>query len=119
MTEKVYTDSHEWVEKRGNLARIGITLLFYRELEEVIFAEFVPNGTTLQKGERMVTLESHKMVFDLYTPLSGTLFSFHKNFLKCCAQEEVKEEDLWLIELIYSPNREEEWQALLSAEQYS
>ncbi len=66
-----YTESHEWVLCKGNIATIGITPYAQKELGEIVYVELPPLGKIVRAKEEMCVLESTKAAVDIYAPVSG------------------------------------------------
>ena len=66
-----YTDQHEWVDAKGDVATIGITDYAQHELGDVVFVELPKPGAKLTAGKSFGTVESVKAVSEIYAPVSG------------------------------------------------
>ena len=66
-----YTNQHEWVDAKGDIATIGITDYAQHELGDVVFVELPKPGTKVTAGKSFGTVESVKAVSDIYAPVSG------------------------------------------------
>lgn len=66
-----YTKDHEWVEIKGNIARIGITDYAQEALTDVVFAELPDVGEEFAEHDSMGVVESVKSVNDIFAPLAG------------------------------------------------
>jgi glycine cleavage system H protein len=66
-----YTDQHEWVDAKGDVATVGITDYAQHELGDVVFVELPKPGTKVTAGKSFGTVESVKAVSDIYAPVSG------------------------------------------------
>jgi glycine cleavage system H protein len=66
-----YTNQHEWVDAKGDVATIGITDYAQHELGDVVFVELPTPGTKVTAGKSFGTVESVKAVSDIYAPVSG------------------------------------------------
>ena len=66
-----YTNQHEWVDVKGDVATIGITDYAQHELGDVVFVELPKPGTKVTAGKTLGTVESVKAVSDIYAPVSG------------------------------------------------
>jgi len=66
-----YTKDHEWVEVKGNRARIGITDYAQEALTDVVFAELPDVGEEFAAHDSMGVVESVKSVNDIFAPLAG------------------------------------------------
>ena len=66
-----YTDSHEWLEMKGNIGTVGITSHAQKELGEVVFVELPQVGAEIRAKEEVCVIESTKAAADIYSPVSG------------------------------------------------
>jgi len=66
-----YTNQHEWVDVKGDVATIGITDYAQHELGDVVFVELPKPGAKVTAGKSFGTVESVKAVSDIYAPVSG------------------------------------------------
>ncbi|HWW18967.1 MAG TPA: glycine cleavage system protein GcvH [Candidatus Saccharimonadales bacterium] len=66
-----YTDQHEWVDVKGDVATIGITDYAQHELGDVVFVELPKPGAKVTSGKSFGTVESVKAVSEIYAPVSG------------------------------------------------
>jgi glycine cleavage system H protein len=66
-----YTNQHEWVDVKGDVATVGITDYAQHELGDVVFVELPKPGTKVTAGKSFGTVESVKAVSDIYAPVSG------------------------------------------------
>src|ERR1700726_4448113 len=66
-----YTNQHEWVDAKGEVATIGITDYAQHELGDVVFVELPKPGAKVTAGKSLGTVESVKAVSDIYAPVSG------------------------------------------------
>jgi glycine cleavage system H protein len=66
-----YTNQHEWVDVKGDVATIGITDYAQHELGDVVFVELPKPGTKVAAGKSFGTVESVKAVSEIYAPVSG------------------------------------------------
>jgi len=70
-TEYRYTESHEWVLLKENIATVGITDHAQNELSDVVFVECPDTGRTVEPREAVAVVESVKAASDIYSPLPG------------------------------------------------
>ncbi len=66
-----YTNQHEWVDIKGDVATIGITDYAQHELGDVVFVELPKSGAKVTAGKSIGTVESVKAVSDIYSPVTG------------------------------------------------
>ena len=70
-----YTDSHEWIKVKDDIAIIGITDHAQSELTDIVFAELPVIGKELKKGDELCVVESVKSVSEIYSPISGKIIN--------------------------------------------
>jgi glycine cleavage system H protein len=66
-----YTNQHEWIDAKGDVATIGITDYAQHELGDVVFVELPKPGAKITAGKSFGTVESVKAVSEIYAPVSG------------------------------------------------
>jgi glycine cleavage system H protein len=66
-----YTDTHEYVELTGNIAKIGVSAFAVDQLGDIVFVELPEVGDTITQGSAFGSIESVKAVEDLKAPISG------------------------------------------------
>ena len=66
-----YTNQHEWVDAKGDVATIGITDYAQHELGDVVFVELPKPGAKVTAGKSFGTVESVKAVSEIYAPVTG------------------------------------------------
>ncbi|SFS39617.1 glycine cleavage system protein GcvH [Saccharopolyspora flava] len=70
-TNLSYTEEHEWIEDRGEIARVGITEHAASALGDIVFVQLPEVGDTIEAGQACGELESTKSVSDLFAPVTG------------------------------------------------
>ena len=68
-----YTEEHEWVKLEGDEVVVGITEYATEQLGDLVFVELPEEGTTVAKGDEVVTIESVKAASDIAAPLDGVI----------------------------------------------
>jgi glycine cleavage system H protein len=66
-----YTNQHEWVQLKDDVATVGITDYAQHELGDVVFVELPKPGAQVTAGKSFGTVESVKAVSDIYSPVTG------------------------------------------------
>jgi glycine cleavage system H protein len=66
-----FAETHEWVNKDGDTATVGISEYAQSQLGDVIYLELPAVGQTLDAGARLGVIESVKAASDLYSPVTG------------------------------------------------
>ncbi|RQG98989.1 glycine cleavage system protein GcvH [Natrarchaeobius oligotrophus] len=111
-----YAESHEWIDRRDGVVRVGITDFAQDELGDIVFVELPAEGETLERDDAFGLVESIKAVSDVYAPISGTVVEVNEALRD--RPELVNEspfDDGWLIELESS----DEPDHLLDADEYA
>jgi glycine cleavage system H protein len=100
MSERKYTDQHEWLEADGDLITVGITDFAQSELGDIVFVELPEVGAALTAGEEVIVIESVKAAGEVGSPLNGVVEAV--NDLLADAPETINEDPLgagWLIKV--------------------
>lgn len=71
MSERKYTEDHEWVELEGDIGTVGITDYAQEQLGDVVFVELPDVGKALAKGDEAAVIESVKAAAEIYAPVAG------------------------------------------------
>jgi glycine cleavage system H protein len=73
-----YTESHEWVRREGDNARVGITDHAQAELTDVVYVELPKVGAQVEARGAIAVVESVKAASDIYAPIKGTVVEVNK-----------------------------------------
>ena len=71
MSERRYTQDHEWVDMDGDIGTVGITDYAQEQLGDVVFVELPDIGKALAKGDEAAVIESVKAAAEIYAPIGG------------------------------------------------
>jgi glycine cleavage system H protein len=71
MSEKRYTEDHEWVMVSNGEATVGISDHAQEQLGDIVFVELPEVGKTLSKGKEAAVVESVKAASEIYSPADG------------------------------------------------
>lgn len=69
----LYSESHEWVKRDGNVAIIGVSDYAQSELGDITYVDMPSVNDDVVAGEEFGALESVKTAADLVSPVSGTV----------------------------------------------
>ena len=75
----LYTKEHEWVSKKDNAVKIGITDFAQSQLGDIIFLELPEVGDQIVAGESFGEIEAVKTVSELYAPIDGTILEVNED----------------------------------------
>ena len=112
-----YTDDHEWVSIKDDIAIIGITDFAQSELGDIIFVEFPDTGMSINQKDSVGTLEAVKTVADIYSPVTGEVIEINDNLES--SPELINEdpyEEGWILKIKIS--KKDELDGLLSNSDY-
>lgn len=76
-TNLSYTAEHEWLETRGDVARVGVTAFATEALGDIVFVELPEVGSKITGGESCGELESTKSVSDIFAPADGEILEIN------------------------------------------
>ncbi|MCB5230269.1 MAG: glycine cleavage system protein GcvH [Candidatus Cloacimonas sp.] len=76
-----YSETHEWVKVDGDVAFIGITDYAQNELGDVVYVDLPEEGTEIEAGSEIGSIESAKAVVDLLTPVSGEIIKVNEDVI--------------------------------------
>jgi glycine cleavage system H protein len=77
MSDKRYTEDHEWVQVDGGEATVGISHHAQEQLGDIVFVELPEVGKALAKGKEAAVVESVKAASEIYAPADGELDDRH------------------------------------------
>lgn len=73
-----YLPSHEWAAIEGKTVTVGITAYAVEQLTDVTHLQLPPVGKAVTAGKAFGEIESVKAVFDLNSPVTGTVTEVNK-----------------------------------------
>ncbi len=71
MSERRFTEEHEWVLLEGDTASIGISDYAQEQLGDVVYVELPEAGAKFDEGAEIATVESVKAASEIYAPVAG------------------------------------------------
>ena len=74
----LYTETHEWIKREGDNARVGITDHAQSELTDVVYVELPKMDRQANAKEGIAVVESVKAASDIYSPVKGTIVEGNK-----------------------------------------
>ena len=79
MSEKKYTEDHEWVSIDNDIATVGITNHAQESLGDIVFINLPEVGKIVKVKEEICVIESVKAASDIYSPLDGEIKEINSN----------------------------------------
>ena len=117
LTDRLYTETDEWVKIIENIAIIGITDYAQKKLRDIVGIELPQLEKEVKSGESVGVIESVKAAADIFTPLSGIIIEVNQKLLE---HPEILNKDPygegWIFKLKIADLREKD--KLLSPEKY-
>ena len=112
-----YSETHEWVKVDKDVAYIGISDYAQKELGDIVYIDLPEEGTSVNAGEEIGSIESAKAVVDFITPVSGEILKVNDEVLENVSLvNESPYEQGWLLKLkLTNPD---ELETLYSAGEY-
>lgn len=118
MQMKYYTVDHEWVEVKGEVAFVGISVHAAEELGDVTFVELPHAGDFYNAGDTLGVVESVKAASDVYAPISGKVIAINSALEnKPETVNESAEDKAWFCQI--QPENMEEIEDLMNEKAYA
>ncbi|MDB5388736.1 MAG: gcvH 2 [Planctomycetaceae bacterium] len=81
-TDRQYVESHLWLQRVGDIYRVGFTAYSVRLLQDVYFLSWsVDPDTPVRKKQELGEIESSKALSTLYAPRNGQIRKFNEQLL--------------------------------------
>jgi len=78
MSDKRYTEDHEWLKIDGDEAVVGISDHAQEQLGDIVFIELPDSGKTLEKGAEAAVVESVKAASEINAPADGEVLAVNE-----------------------------------------
>ncbi|KAJ3210791.1 hypothetical protein HK099_008179, partial [Clydaea vesicula] len=112
-----FTNDHEWVLVKDEIATIGITDYAQNSLGDVVYLETPTVGKSYSQSEIMGAVESVKAASDIYAPISGEVTEVNTKLNEEPSLVNTSPyENGWIAKL--KINKPEELEKLLNKEDY-
>jgi glycine cleavage system H protein len=72
-SELRYNREHQWLRLEAGVARSGITHFGQDSLGDIVFVSLPRVGDRLNAGDKLLDIESTKVIWELFMPLSGEI----------------------------------------------
>lgn len=76
--ERMYTTDHEWIDREGDVATVGITNFAQQQLGDIVFVQLPAIGQQVKKGDAAAVVESVKAASDIICPLDGEVLEVNQ-----------------------------------------
>ena len=78
MSERKYTEDHEWILVEDDIATVGISDHAQEQLGDVVYIELPEAGAEFAQGDEAATIESVKAASEIYAPVAGKVTEVNK-----------------------------------------
>ena len=78
MSERKYTEDHEWILVEDDIATVGISDHAQEQLGDVVYVELPEAGAEFAQGDEAATIESVKAASEIYAPVAGKVTEVNK-----------------------------------------
>ncbi|MEM2909834.1 MAG: glycine cleavage system protein GcvH [Nitrososphaerota archaeon] len=114
----LYSKDHQWIKViKKKIAVIGITDYAQKKLRDIIYLELPTTNQKLKQKDTLCTIESVKVVSEIYTPVTGKVVEVNSNLLnKPELINDSPYEEGWIVKMEISDPSELE--KLMDAEEY-
>ena len=115
-----FTKEHEWIIIKDGLAVIGISDFAQRELGDIVSIELPRVGSRFGYMQAMAIIDSVKASSDIYSPLGGEVVEVNEELLE--HPEWINQspyESGWIVKMKPSNIEGEEFNSLMTTEQYN
>ncbi len=107
MSNKKYTEQHEWVEVEGDTAIIGISTYSAEQLGDIVYVELPEIGKSVGQAEELAVVESVKAASEVYAPVGGEVIEVNDALTGAPEKvSEAAEQDGWFVKLRLSDEAE-------------
>ena len=117
MSEKKYSEDHEWIILENNIATVGISNHAQESLGDIVFIDLPAVGKQVKAKEELFVIESVKAASDIYSPLDGEVTEINDNLSNDASIiNQDAENEGWIFKLKISNS--DQYNSLTSLEQY-
>ena len=117
MTDKKYTEDHEWISIDDDIATVGISNHAQESLGDIVFIDLPKVGNLVKVKEEICVIESVKAASDIYSPLDGEIKEINSNLENDASIiNKDAENDGWIFKL--KINNLDQFDNLMNADEY-
>lgn len=96
---KLFSKTHEWVEKQGNTVKVGLTDFAQSELGDIVYVSLPEEGDKVTIGKSFSEVESVKAVSEVFSPVSGKVVAVNNELLDKPELINEAPYDTWMVEV--------------------
>ena len=115
--EKKYSQEHEWISLKDDVATVGITNHAQESLGDIVFVELPKIGLNANAGKEISVIESVKAASDIYAPIDGEIIETNNNLSNDASiVNQDAEEEGWIFKMKIS--NPDQYNNLMTLDQY-
>lgn len=117
MSDRKFTESHEWVILENELALVGISDFAQKQLGDIVSVELPKVGEEFKKKDTIAIIDSIKASSDIYCPIDGMIEKINEELIE--HPELINKspyESGWIVKI--KPRDKGQLDSLMTQEQY-
>ena len=117
MSDRKFTESHEWVIIENELALVGISDFAQKQLGDIVSVELPKVGDEFKKKDTIAIIDSIKASSDIYCPIDGVIEKINEELIE--HPELINKspyESGWIVKI--KPQDKGQLDSLMTQEQY-
>ena len=117
MSDRKFTESHEWVIIENELALVGISDFAQKQLGDIVSVELPKVGKEFKKKDTIAIIDSIKASSDIYCPIDGMIEKINEELIE--HPELINKspyESGWIVKI--KPRDKGQLDSLMTQEQY-
>ena len=114
-----YAKTHEWVRIEDGIAVVGISDAAQDMLSDVVYVDLPTEGSEVQAGKEVATVESVKAAEDIIAPVSGKIVAINSDLETTPEIVNQKPYAAWFFKIEPSGELDGELGALMTPDEYA
>ncbi len=117
MSDRKFTESHEWVIIENELALVGISDFAQKQLGDIVSVELPKVGKEFKQKDTIAIIDSIKASSDIYCPIDGVIEKINEELIE--HPELINKspyESGWIVKI--KPQDKGQLDSLMTQEQY-
>ncbi len=117
MSDRKFTESHEWVIIENDLVLVGISDFAQKQLGDIVSVELPKVGEEFKKKDTIAIVDSIKASSDIYCPIDGVIEKINEELIE--HPELINKspyESGWIVKI--KPQNKGQLDSLMTQEQY-
>ena len=81
MSDRLFSNDHEWIEVVDGIGTVGISAFAQEQLGDVVYVEMPEIGSSFDPGDELGVIESVKAASEIYAPVSGEVVEVNDDLM--------------------------------------